>query len=178
MRSTVEWGDLEDTLERAAVAFGPAALMSLMKAGMHPLVQEMAWDTVDEQVDPGNNRWVPLKESTRRIRSRIPGISPDRPINYRTGRLQDYLLKAPASFVGIQDGYQMTFPGDVRMDSSRLMYSYHTAQAGSSRWGTPPRPVVGIGETAIYQLGAITVAYLNEVMGTRWINAGIRSYWT
>lgn len=178
MRSTVEWGDLEDTLERAAVAFGPAALLSLMKTGMLPQVQEMAGETIDGQLDPGGDRWVPLKESTRRIRSSIPGISPDRPINYRRGRLQDYLLDAPASFVGIQDGYQMTFPGDVRMDSSRLMYSYHTAQAGSSRWRTPPRPVVGIGGLAIHQLGVITVAYLNEVMGTRWINAGIRSYWT
>lgn len=177
MRNMVKWGDLERDLDRMAVAFGPAALLSFMDKILLPQAQELAGDTIDNQRDPGWNKWVPLKESTRRIRSRIPGISPDRPINYRRGRLQDYLYNAPASYIGIQDGYQMAFPGDVRMDSSRLMYSYHTAQAGSTRWGTPARPVVGMGEYMMYFTGTLTVAYIHEVVGDMGPNVGIRSYW-
>lgn len=165
MRSFVRWEKVKKDLDRMEAGVSTAGILSFMEHGLHWLLQAMAAETIDDQMGPGWERWVPLKESTKRIRAALPGIGPDRPINFRTGNLQSYLESAPASYVPGPGGLIMSFPGDAAQNSTRLMYAYHTAQGGSSRWGTPPRPVVGLGANEIGHLHAATQVYINELLG-------------
>lgn len=165
MRNFVSWEKVEKDLARMEAGVSTAGILSFMEHALHWVLQAMAAETIDDQKGPGWEPWVPLKESTKRIRAALPGIEPDRPINFRTGNLQNYLQNAPASYVPGPGGLIMSFPGDAEQNSTRLMYAYHTAQGGSSRWGTPPRPVVGLAANEIAAIHATTQVYINELLG-------------
>lgn len=47
------------------------------------------------------------------------------------------------------------------MNSTPLMYAYHTAQQGSKRWGTPARPVVGLTTDDIAQIYLALGGFIN-----------------
>lgn len=88
-------------------------------------------------------KWQSLKQSTQRIR-RQQGYGASSPINVRTGALKSFVTSAGGNIRHEGISIAMEWPDGVSMNSSRLMYAYHTAQAGSKRWGTPARPVVGL----------------------------------
>lgn len=171
MRNSVKWDKVQKDLARMEAGVSTAGILSFMEHALHWTLQALAADTIDDQMGPGREPWVPLKESTKRIRAALPGIQPDRPINFRTGNLQRYLESAPASYVPGPGGLIMSFPGDAEQNSTRLMYAYHTAQGGSSRWGTPARPVVGLGSGEIAAIHMTTVVYINELLGMDYGNS-------
>ena len=172
MRSFVRWEKVQEDLARMERGVSAAGLISFLQHVILNYLQSEAADTIDSQHDPAGGRWVPLKESTQRIRRNIPGIGPDKPINFRTGNLVEYLAAAPAQYTPTPEGAIMSFPGDASRNSTRLMYAYHTAQGGSGRWGTPARPVVGLGPTSYVAIDIFTNIYLQELMGMDYGNMG------
>lgn len=165
-RSFVVWDDLREDLERGAERVSERGLMMLVRSLLLPVAATESKGTIAAQRGPGGGKWVPLKDSTKRIRSTLGhlGIRPDRPINKRTGALEKFLADA-GSEVLVTPGYvEGAWPALVSQDGSRLMYAFHTAQAGSKRWGTPKRPVVGLGPTGVAMLHAMTKTYIEQLM--------------
>lgn len=105
-------------------------------------------------------KWAPLKKSTQRIR-RQQGYGPSTPINVREGRLKSFVTTAGGDIRHEGLSVAMEWPGGVSMNSTPLMYAYHTAQQGSKRWGTPARPVVGLTTDDIAQIYLALGGFIN-----------------
>lgn len=126
---------LEDRVSEPALAF-------LLQGIVAPLLQAQSSAKFTAQ-SGHTGPWRPLKESTQRIR-RSQGYGGPSPINVRKGDLKSFVTSAGGNIQHEGVATALEWPDRVSMNSTRLMYAYHTAQAGSSRWGTPARPVVGL----------------------------------
>lgn len=111
-----------------------------------PLLREDAKRRFATQGASDGAKWRPLKQATLDIR-RSKGFAPG-PINVRTGLLRDFTTTALGQTVSTPGYTQLAWPGTTP-SGGNLMYAYATAQAGSSVWGTPARPVVRLSPKVI-----------------------------
>jgi hypothetical protein len=86
--------------------------------------------------------WAELKPSTQKIRQAL-GYGPASPINIRTGDLESYLTGAPGIVSGSGD-MEWEFPGPALPTDVKDKLT--TAQQGSSKPHTQPRPILGMNE--------------------------------
>lgn len=165
-RSFVEWKRLEEDLELGQERVSERGLMMLVRGLLLPLAAVESKGSIAGQRGPGGRKWKPLKESTQRVRASLGhlGIGPASPINKRTGDLERFLQNAGSEMLVLPEYVEGSWPALVTQDSTRLMYAFHTAQAGSKRWGTPKRPVVGLGPTGIAMLHGMTKTYVEQLM--------------
>lgn len=167
MRSFVEWSGVNKDLETAQGRVSEAGLAMMVRHLLIPIASTSSKGRIEAQKTAGGKRWRTLKESTQRVRRSLglPGIYGHYPINKRTGNLERFLQSADGEVAILPEFIQGSWPADVSMDGTRLMYAYHTAQAGSKRWGTPPRPIVALAATEIIVLDQMTRLYLEQVFG-------------
>lgn len=161
--SFVEWSGLEADLIRGQERVSERGLMTLVQALLMPVAKMESEETIGVQRGPGGRKWKPLKASTQRLRASL-GYGAAAPINKRTGALEQFLNEAGTDILVASEYVQGAWPALVNQDGTRLMYAFHTAQAGSKRWGTPPRPVVGLGPTGIAFLHGMTKAYVEQLL--------------
>lgn len=129
-------------LERLEARLSDPSVAAFMRGALAPLLQaQSAAKFASESGHTG--KWRPLKASTREVR-RSQGYGPSSPINVREGRLKSFVTSAGGNIRHEGVAVAMEWPDKVSMNDTTLMYAYHTAQAGSSRWKTPARPVVGL----------------------------------
>lgn len=129
-------------LERLESRLSDASIGAFMHGILAPLLQ--AQSAAKFSAEAGHTgKWRPLKQSTQEIR-RSRGYGPSSPINVREGTLKSFVTSSGGNVRHEGVAMAMEWPDGVSMNSTRLMYSYHTAQAGSTRWRTPARPVVGL----------------------------------
>lgn len=169
MRSYTEWGDLEKALEVAQDRVSEAGLAMLVKNLLIPIASTSSRARIASQKTAKGGRWKPLKESTQRVRRslNLPGIAGHYPINKRTGRLEEFLQNTGSEITVLPEYIQGAWPANVSMDGTKLMYAYHTAQAGSKRWKTPARPIVALAPTEIVVLDQMTRLYIEQLFGMR-----------
>lgn len=163
MRSFVEWSGLEADLERGQARVSERGLMTLVRALLMPVAKMESEDSIGTQRAPGGRKWKPLKASTQRLRASL-GYGAAAPINKRTGALEQFLNKAGTDITVAPEFVQGAWPALINQDSTRLMYAFYTAQGGSKRWGTPARPVVGLGPTGIAFLHGMTKTYVEQLL--------------
>lgn len=161
--SYVEWSDLEADLERGQERLSDRGLMTLVQALLIPVAKTESQGTIAAQRGPGGRKWRELKASTQRIRASL-NYGATEPINKRTGNLERFLNEAGTDLTVAPGFVQGAWPALVNQDSTRLMYAFYTAQGGSKRWGTPARPVVGLGPTGIAFLHAMTKTYVEQLL--------------
>ena len=94
-----------------------------------------------QEGDSATGSWQPLKESTQQIRT-AQGYSPAHPINIRTGQLRHFLVENPGRVNPTGIGAELRYPGTE--PEGTTFFAFATAQKGSQKWGTPPRPVVAV----------------------------------
>lgn len=129
-------------LERLEERMTDVSLASFLHGAVAQLLQRQSSSKFSSE-SGHTGKWQPLKQSTQRIR-RQQGYGPTSPINVREGRLKSFVTTAGGDIRHEGLAVAMEWPGGVSMNSTPLMYSYHTAQQGSKYWGTPARPVVGL----------------------------------
>lgn len=164
-RSFVKWTDLHADLDRGAERLSEPALALLVRQMLLPIASTSSRARIASQKTAAGGRWRQLKESTQRVRRSLglPGISGHYPINKRTGALEQFLSSASGDVTILSEYVQGAWPANISMDGTRLMYAYHTAQAGSKRWKTPARPIVALSPTDIAVLGQMTQLYVEQV---------------
>lgn len=167
MRSFVRWSEVNSALETAQGRVSEAGLALMVRHLLIPIASTSSRGRIEAQKTAGGRRWRPLKESTQRVRRslNLPGIYGHYPINKRTGNLERFLQNAEGEVAILPEYIQGSWPANVSMDGSRLMYAYHTAQAGSKRWGTPPRPIVALAPFELLILDQMTRLYIEQVFG-------------
>ena len=163
MRSFVEWSGLEADLKRGQERVSERGLMTLVQALLMPVANIESENSIDTQRAPGGRKWKPLKASTQRLRASL-GYGAAAPINTRTGALGQFLNEAGTDITVAPGFVQGAWPALINQDGTRLMYAFYTAQGGSKRWGTPARPVVGLGPTGIAFLHGMTKAYVEQLL--------------
>lgn len=174
-RSYVLWKEVEDALEAGQANLSTLALVSLVRNILIPIASEASKDAIATQRAPSGKKWRPLKDSTMRVRAglRHLGIGPAAPINKRTGALERFLQEAGTELV-VGDGIiQGAWPALISQDSTRLMYAFHTAQGGSSRWRTPARPVVGLAPTSIGLMDGMMRVYVDQLFQADNVTLGL-----
>lgn len=129
-------------LERLESRLSDPSIGAFMHGILAPLLQAQSAAKFSSETGH-TGKWRPLKQSTQEVR-RSQGYGPSSPINVRKGTLKSFATSAGGNVRHEGLAVAMEWPDGVSMNSTPLMYSYHTAQAGSSRWGTPARPVVGL----------------------------------
>lgn len=169
MRSFVSWEKVEKDLETAQGRVSEAGLAMMVRHLLIPIASTSSRARIESQKTAGGGRWRPLKESTQRVRRslNLPGIYGHYPINKRTGNLEKFLQNTDSEIAILPEFIQGSWPANVSMDGTRLMYAYHTAQAGSKQWGTPPRPIVALAATEMLYLDQMTRLYIEQVFGER-----------
>lgn len=129
-------------LDKLDGALSPASLGLFLKGPILDHLKDAAAERFVMQGDKAAGKWQPLKESTKRIR--VSKGFPPGPINVRTGRLREFVFTNNGQVMYDGLGTNLAWP-DGPHDNGELAHSYRTAQAGSTRWGTPARPVVDMG---------------------------------
>ena len=120
----------------------PGSMAAFLKNFVVEYLQGVAGERFDTEGDEAvGGKWVPLKESTLRIRA-DQGL-PAGPINYRTGELRNFVTGSEGS-IGIDIGATLEWPSGIP-EGGNLMFKYKTAQTGTSNGKVPARPTVGIG---------------------------------
>lgn len=123
-----------------------------------PLLREDAKRRFATQGASDGAKWRPLRQSTLEIR-RSKGFGPG-PINVRTGLLRDFTTTALGQTVSTPSYTQLAWPGTQPAAGSNLGYAYSTAQAGSSVWGTPARPVARLSPKVIVGIYAAIAGHV------------------
>lgn len=152
-------------LDRMQYMLTGPVIGSLLQTTAVPLLREDARRRFSTEGASDGEKWVPLKQATIDIR-RTRGFAPG-PINVRTGLMRNYVTTALGQTVSTPSYTQLTWPGTQPMDNSPLGYAYHTAQAGSSVWGTPPRPVVRLSPKVIVALYAVMASHVRSSLKGR-----------
>lgn len=136
---------------------GPA-ITSLLHVGVVPMLRADAQERFATEGASDGRKWRPLKDSTIRIRDEL-GF-PAGPINVRTGTLKSYVTTALGNTVTAGDYSQVTWPGTLPMDRSKLKYALATAQNGASSPSTPARPVINLSPKVIAGIYAAIAAHV------------------
>lgn len=132
---------VDDLVEKLS----PAGMAMYLTQIMDPFLRERARERFVNEGDNAVGPWLPLKESTERIRE-SQGFGAYTPINKRTGALEAYILDTPGSFASEGLASTLTFPGRPPT-GPYLETKVLTAQEGKARPRTPRRPVLGVGAT-------------------------------
>lgn len=150
-------------LARMEYALSGPVLSVLLDTGVTPIMWADAERRFATEGASDGDPWVPLKDSTLRIRAERGFPYPTFPINVRTGRLREFVTTAGADTMVVGDYVQSTWPGERPMTGD-LMYAYATAQAGSTRWRTPPRPVVRLSPEAIVSIYTLLASHVGRAV--------------
>lgn len=112
--------------------------------GVGEWVQERAQTRFAQEGDDVSGKWAPLQQATVEIREHA-GFEGARPINKRTGELEQYITQSQIGVVSAPGVGVMTYPNN-EPNSAGLRQKVQTAQAGRTTPKTQPRPVLGLNE--------------------------------
>lgn len=126
-------------LDQLNLILSPGSIAGFLKNFVVGYLQKQAVERFDLEGDEASGKWVPLKESTIRIRAE-KGF-PGGPINVRTGELREFVTSNPGS-IGVDIGATLEWP--TGLPGGDLMYKYRVAQTGTASGKVPARPVVGM----------------------------------
>jgi len=128
------------SLGQLELILSEASMAGFLKNFVVGYLQGRAQERFDMEGDDTVGKWVPLKESTLRIRAE-KGF-PSGPINVRTGELRDFVVNNPGS-IGVDVGATLTWPTGLP-EGNTLVYKYRVSQTGTMSGRVPPRPTVGM----------------------------------
>ena len=157
--------DLESKLWALDTALNPIAIAGFLGAEVDPYIRTRARQRFRDEGDDVSGKWAPLHEATWQWRSNIPGISPEHPINRRTGELEEYVTqsRSDVNYHGV--GAVLKMPGD--RPTGELKDKVTTAQAGRADPNTQPRPVIGMNERDLTAVMTLLFLYIAKASQRR-----------
>lgn len=147
--------DALGVLARLDTCFNAEGMTSFMGGDVLPWLRQRAAGRFATEGDDASGKWAPLKPSTVDIREGgiergiWPGISPEHPINQRTGIMHDYIARGRAEIVSGGPSTTMYFPRRTP-PTPQLANKIKRAQVGDSR--TARRPVLAINQTDVTEI--------------------------
>lgn len=144
-------------LTQMDLLLSPGSIAGFLKNFVVGYLQQAAADRFAMEGDEASGKWLPLKESTRRIRSE-QGF-PAGPINVRTGELREYVVGNQGS-IGIDIGATLEWPTNLP-EGTDLMYKYRVAQTGTMSGKVPARPVVGMSFRDMAAINVLLGGFIN-----------------
>lgn len=150
--------DVESKLWALDTALNPVAIAAFLGADVDPYIRTRARQRFRDEGDDVSGKWAPLHEATWQWRSNIPGISPEHPINRRTGELETYITESPHNLNYHTVGATLIMPG--KKPSGELKDKVTTAQSGRADPNTQPRPVIGMNERDLTAVMTMLFLYI------------------
>ncbi len=144
----VDDAEVTQALANLRHAVSPSSLEQFLTGEAEPYVKERAEARFKRQGDDRSGRWAPLAEWTKNERESL-GFGRSRPINIRTGELQNYILNSPSRHGSGGGQAYVILPGPA--DSSERQ-KFKVAQQGMKKnhppfkRPVPARPVLAINE--------------------------------
>lgn len=151
-------------LGRIDSAVSGVGIAKFLVSVVEPYLNARARQRFANEGDDVVGKWQPLSPGTVAIRE-AHGYPGEHPINHRTGQLERFITGGAVGVTTFPGGVLMTYPKTP--PSGELAKKIQTAQEGSSRPYTPPRPVLGINETDIlFASSALETHITRAVRGT------------
>jgi hypothetical protein len=136
----------------------PAGLSTFLQTVVDPFIRNRIDQRFSSEGDDVSGKWHPLAQATQMIRASY-GFPPDHPINKRTGKLHAQLVGHNSDVKPNGFGATLTHPAPGVLDPLTTK-KLTTAQSGSSRPNTQPRPVIGVNENDLLFVTSSLTAYL------------------
>lgn len=136
----------------------PAGLAMFLQTVVDPFLRNRIDNRFGGEGDDVSGNWHPLAQSTQMIRASY-GFPPSHPINKRTGKLHSQLVNSSSDVKPNGFGATLTHPAPGTLDTITTK-KLTTAQMGSSRPPTRPRPVLGVNENDLLFVTSSLAAYL------------------
>lgn len=144
-------------LAQLDLILSPASIAGFLKNFVVGYLQRAAAERFDMEGDEASGKWVPLKQSTIRIRAE-QGFGAG-PINVRTGELREFVTNNQGS-IGIDVGATLEWPTGLP-EGADLMYKYRVAQTGTMSGRVPARPVVGMSFRDMAAINVLLGGFIN-----------------
>lgn len=142
--------DFDAMFTRIYDSISDNALVIFMNGVMGPELRKRAASRFANEGDDASGPWASLGYVSQKIREwgiqkgHYPGISPQHPINQRTGELKTFVTGAQGDVILNSGGVSLAFPG-IGQPSPRITKKLKTAQHGTARG--PKRPVLAVSGT-------------------------------
>ena len=163
---TTDWDAYrsEAMLNSVMRAVGPTSLLSWLSGPADGYMTDEIVDRFAYEGDDKSGDWLPLTESTRRIREDL-GFPGSNPINERTGGLLDFVMHS-RDYISGSNWAGMEIPGDPgQVDLERKLLHAQRGATENPRFPgaiTPPRPVLAVDESDMESLLKILEMHIME----------------
>lgn len=154
-------GNTDEMLDQLFAFLSPAGAAAFLHLEAGPILRKRAGDRFASEGDDVSGKWMPLQESTVRMREAMnfPG---EHPINRRTGELENWVVQGGWDAYPTAIGASLRYPD--KRPSGELRNKVVTAQEGRTHPYTEPRPVLGVNETDLLLLTTAYAAAIEAVL--------------
>lgn len=147
--------DVSVTNDMLSEKLSGLSMVEFLETRVSPWLAARAKARFAREGDDASGTWQELQGNTQFVRSEGTklgywDVGPDHPINVRTHALENWITQGHGIAAPLGYGATLIYPGNPK--SRDLKDKISTAQSGSSKPGTVPRPVLAIGITDISEI--------------------------
>lgn len=152
---STDHSSVDRLLSRLENTLGPVKLGAFLDTQVGPYLAQRGESRFKLEGDDVSGKWIPLSVATENIRAkgRTAGywsVGDSHPINVRTHELENFITSGNSQVVPQGAfGSELVYP-DPSSAGFDIQDKMESAQIGKTHSGgldTPPRPVLGVGET-------------------------------
>lgn len=137
----VDQASANAVLSHLEMKLSQPGLHQFMRDQVSPYLRRRIADRFINQGDDITGPWHPLTVATQKIRA-ASGYPPSAPINVRSTQMMDFLVGSPSDITSRGDTAVLIHPPPT--GNKLMLKKIATAQMGSAKPKTPPRPVLGM----------------------------------
>ncbi len=163
-------GDLLRMLDRLDSVFSPVGMLEFLSGDVTPWLRERARDRFAGEGDDASGPWAPLAPATVQIRAagiargEWPGISPEHPINRRTGDMEDYITNGIGEVASSPASTTLFYPRRRPTVKKGMDKKIKNAQTGTGKMNK--RPVLAVGERDLQFVVSELSMFMHRKMNT------------